>query len=83
MPREHHALPEAPARASLPAFVPRSKYCISAKAMEDHLRAPKHKRRLKTLTTEKIYDHAEANAAAGRGSVDHGGIELREEMRLN
>jgi hypothetical protein len=48
------------------------RYCISAKALEDHQSQKKHKRRLKTLLTEKPYSHAEANAAAGKGATDHG-----------
>eukprot|EP00967_Tisochrysis_lutea_P096922 scaffold142136_cov37-Tisochrysis_lutea.AAC.2 len=61
---------------------PCSKYCISAVALEQHLKTSKHRRRLKTLTTEKIYDHKEANAAAGRGDADHG-ITLRENMTID
>ena len=49
-----------------------ARYCISAKALADHQSQKKHKRRLKTLLTEKPYSHAEANAAAGRGATDHG-----------
>jgi hypothetical protein len=45
------------------------------------MRTSKHRRRLKTLTTEKIYDHKEANAGAGRGAVDHG-LAPREEMAV-
>jgi len=45
------------------------------------MRTSKHRRRLKTLSTEKIYDHKEANAGAGRGGVDNG-LELREDMAL-
>lgn len=39
------------------------------------------RRRTKTLTTEKIYDHAEANAGAGRGSIDNG-LQEREGMAV-
>jgi bud site selection protein 20 len=49
-----------------------TRYMISARALEDHYKCAKHKRRLKTLLTEKPYSHAEANAAAGRGEADHG-----------
>ena len=49
-----------------------ARYCISAKALEDHQRSVKHKRRLKMLLTEKPYSHAEAAAAAGKGEADHG-----------
>ena len=48
------------------------RYCISQKALDDHQRTSKHKRRLKMLLTEEPYSHAEANAAAGRGATDHG-----------
>jgi hypothetical protein len=46
------------------------------------MRTSKHRRRLKTLTKEKIYDHKEANAGAGRGAVDNG-IEPRDGMALD
>merc|ERR1712070_159112 len=49
-----------------------SKYCITSAALEQHYKTTKHKRRFKTLTTEEPYSHAEANAAAGRGSTDVG-----------
>jgi hypothetical protein len=49
-----------------------AKYFITAKALEDHSKQPKHRRRLKMLLTEKPYSHAEANAAAGRGGADCG-----------
>ena len=39
------------------------------------------RRRTKTLTTEKIYDHAEANAGAGRGSIDNS-LQEREGMAV-
>ena len=48
------------------------KYFINQKAIDDHQKQPKHKRRLKVLLTEKPYSHAEANGAAGRGATDHG-----------
>ena len=50
-----------------------AKYCISQKALDDHQRQTKHKRRLKTLLTTKPYSHAEAAAGAGKGATDHGG----------
>ena len=48
------------------------RYCISQRALDDHCKEKKHKRRLKMLLTEKPYSHAEANAGAGRGATDHG-----------
>ena len=48
------------------------RYCISQKALDDHQSTSKHKRRLKTLLTEKPYSHAEAMAGAGKGATDHG-----------
>ena len=50
----------------------RSRYYISEKALEEHQASAKHKRRLKTLTTQPVYNHAEANAAAGRAPPDNG-----------
>ena len=49
-----------------------AKYFISDKAMAEHCGTVKHKRRLKTLTTEEAYSHSEANAAAGRAAPDNG-----------
>ena len=49
-----------------------ARYCINQKALDDHQRTSKHKRRLKTLLTETPYSHAEATAAAGKGATDHG-----------
>ena len=54
-----------------------AKYCISADALKQHLATPKHRRRLKMLTTEKPYSHEEANASAGRGSNDGGSASRR------
>ncbi len=48
------------------------KYFINERALEDHGRTSKHKRRLKTLLTTKPYSHEEATAAAGKGATDHG-----------
>ena len=56
------------------------RYCINQKALDDHQRQPKHKRRLKVLLTEKPYSHAEANGAAGRGATDHGLTRARPEV---
>ena len=36
------------------------RYCISQRALDDHERTSKHKRRLKMLLTETPYSHAEA-----------------------
>ena len=47
------------------------------KALRDHEATKKHKRRLKTLTTETPYSHAEANAGAGRGAPDNGLVRPR------
>ena len=47
-------------------------YYINQKALDDHNKSSKHKRRLKRLLTEKPYSHAEATAAAGKGATDHG-----------
>uniref|UniRef100_A0A7S3AYE6 C2H2-type domain-containing protein n=1 Tax=Haptolina ericina TaxID=156174 RepID=A0A7S3AYE6_9EUKA len=49
-----------------------AKYFISARALADHSKTPKHKRRLKMLKTTKPYSHEEARAAAGCGPSDHG-----------
>ena len=48
------------------------RYMINQRALEDHERTSKHKRRLKMLLTETPYSHAEASAGAGKGAVDHG-----------
>ena len=45
---------------------------MSEKALADHLKTAKHRRRENKLKREKIYDAAEANAAAGRGPPDNG-----------
>ena len=49
-----------------------SMYFVSEKALADHLKTAKHRRRENKLKREKIYDAAEANAAAGRGPPDNG-----------
>ena len=49
-----------------------SMYFVSDTAMADHLKTAKHRRRENKLRREKIYDAAEANAAAGRGPPDNG-----------
>ena len=49
-----------------------ARYCINQKALDDHRKCSKHKRREKMLLTETPYSHAEANAGAGRGATDHG-----------
>merc|ERR1711865_507127 len=45
---------------------------VNEKALGEHLGTSKHKRRENKLKKEKIYDAAEANAAAGRGPPDNG-----------
>ena len=50
----------------------RSKYFISAIALGEHSKTPKHRRRLKMLKTTKPYSHEEAMAGAGKGATDHG-----------
>ena len=50
----------------------RSRYYVNEKALEEHLGTAKHKRRENKLKKEKIYDAAEANAAAGRAPPDNG-----------
>ena len=47
-----------------------ARYYISAAALAEHSATKKHRRRLKMLTTEKPYSHAEANIAAGRGGAE-------------
>ena len=55
-----------------------ARYCVSQQALDDHQKTTKHRRRLRMLTTEPVYTHAEANAAAGKGVADHGrGLESR------
>ena len=54
------------------------RYLITQRALDDHNRTSKHKRRLKMLLTETPYSHAEANAAAGRGATDHGARTQRD-----
>ena len=52
-------------------------YFVNEKALGEHLGTSKHKRRENKLKKEKIYDAAEANAAAGRGPPDN---DLRASM---
>ena len=47
-------------------------YFVNEKALAEHTGTAKHKRRENKLKNEKIYDAAEANAAAGRGPPDNG-----------
>ena len=42
------------------------------RALAEHIGTAKHKRRENKLKKEKIYDAAEANAAAGRAPPDNG-----------
>ena len=49
-----------------------ARYCISQQALDDHQRQAKHRRRVRMLTEEPVYTHAEAAAAAGRGLPDTG-----------
>ena len=49
-----------------------SRYYVNEKALAEHIGTAKHKRRENKLKKEKIYDAAEANAAAGRAPPDNG-----------
>ena len=56
------------------------RYCINKKALDDHQKTTKHRRRLKMLLTETPYSHVEANAAAGRGASDSFGTGLTDDL---
>eukprot|EP00316_Scyphosphaera_apsteinii_P002456 CAMPEP_0119326986 /NCGR_PEP_ID=MMETSP1333-20130426/69639_1 /TAXON_ID=418940 /ORGANISM="Scyphosphaera apsteinii, Strain RCC1455" /LENGTH=114 /DNA_ID=CAMNT_0007335439 /DNA_START=160 /DNA_END=504 /DNA_ORIENTATION=- len=54
-----------------------AQYYISEAAYESHCKSKPHRRRLKMLTTQKPYLHAEANAAASRGDPDNGRVDAK------
>ena len=67
----HAKLPSRSATDPRPLLAD-SRYYVNEKALEEHVGTAKHKRRENKLKKEKIYDAAEANAAAGRAPPDNG-----------